>query len=172
MESDDYPTYHLKNGGRNTTYTLIGDANVVLSRVYAHAYTPEGTMLLVGDAPGGHAYRLPGGGVEEGESAEEALVRELQEEAAATVEKMELLGIERMDDDSGTTEHRGYYWCRITPQYGQYTPQHEIALLKLVDPSEFLDAPMRRRNRVAELLLARSLAVERKYRESRDAQRT
>jgi 8-oxo-dGTP pyrophosphatase MutT (NUDIX family) len=169
MESDDSPTYHLKHRGRTIKYTWIGDADVVPSRVYAHAYTPDGRMLLVADDAGDRDYGLPGGGVEEGETPEEALARELQEEAAATVERMELLGMERMEDDSGMRQHYGYYWCRVTPLSAQYTPEHEIAVLKLVDPSNFLDSISRgRKNRIAQLLLARSLEIERTYQQSQD----
>jgi hypothetical protein len=85
------------------------------------------------------------------------------------VEKTELLGIERMEDDSGVPQYRSYYWCRVTPLSGQYTPEHEIAVLKLLDPSHFLDAISRgRNNRIAQLLLARSLEIERTYQQSQD----
>jgi len=125
-------------------------------------------MLLVGSGPGDPEYWLPGGAVEEGETAEEALARELQEEAAATVERMEPLGVQRAEDDCGLSEHHSFYWCRVTLS-DQYTPRHEVAERKLVEVSDFLDTLFwGRDDPKAAMLLARSLEVERAHRQSQD----
>ena len=73
--------------GRTITFSWAGDAEVVPARVYALAFTAEGKMLLVGGAPGDSGCWLPGGGIERGETPEAALVRELAEEAAATIRR-------------------------------------------------------------------------------------
>jgi len=42
-------------------------------------------------------YWLPGGGIEEGEAPEDALIGELAEEAAATVQTMKRIGAQRVE---------------------------------------------------------------------------
>lgn len=50
----------------------------------------DGRVLLARDAGQVH-FNMPGGGIEEGEPPEEAAVRELREETALTVTRMECL---------------------------------------------------------------------------------
>ena len=132
-------------------------------------------MLLVGGHRENPEYWLPGGGVEEGESAEGALIRELQEEAGATVERMKPLGVQHVEDDGWLSGYHYFYWCRVALS-DNYTPLHEIGRRKLVDPSDFLDELFwGRTDPKAAMLLARSLEMERSYRKSkdtRDAQRS
>lgn len=84
--------------GRTTTFTWIGhDPGIVPARVYALAFTRVGQIVLVGgDDP--VQWWLSGGGVEEGESAEQALARELDEEVGAVIDDLEFLGHRRVDD--------------------------------------------------------------------------
>jgi len=51
----------------------------------------EGSLLLV---PAFGKYTIPGGGLELGESIEEALIREVREETGVTVAEPKLLGVE------------------------------------------------------------------------------
>lgn len=65
-------------------------------RVVAGAIVREGRVLAALRAPGrplAGCWELPGGKVEDGESDAAALVRELREELAATVEVQELLAV-------------------------------------------------------------------------------
>lgn len=64
-------------------------------RVRALLITPDGDLLTIRRArPGREPYWvLPGGGVEDGESQETALARELREEAAATADVHGLLHV-------------------------------------------------------------------------------
>ena len=71
----DELVHHWEHLGRTITFAWVGDAAVTPSRVYALAFTADGDVLLVSDAPGDTGCWLPGGGIEGGESPEEALAR-------------------------------------------------------------------------------------------------
>ena len=134
-------SYDWEHDGRTTTFSWVGNAaGIVPARVYALAFTDEGRILLVGAGAEDEAtcWWLPGGGVEEGESAEQALVRELQEEAGATVHDLEFLGYRRVDDPVDGQSHIAMYWCQVTvPE--SFVPRCEVTKNLFVRPEQFLD---------------------------------
>ena len=132
-------TYTWAHDGRTTTFTWVGeDDDIVPARVYAVAFTPEGRILLVGGLlDEGVVWWLPGGGVEQDESPEQALVRELQEEAGAAVRDLSFLGYRRVDDPAHGRSHIGMYWCRITVP-DSFVPTCEVTRNLLVRPEDFL----------------------------------
>ncbi len=124
--------------GRITTFTWVGDdPSIVRARVYAVAFAGDGRILLVGGTVAGKWW-LPGGGVEAGESPEQALARELDEEAGATVDDLALLGHRRVDDPVDGRSHIATYWCRVTLP-AAFAPRHEITRHLLVEPQRFLE---------------------------------
>ena len=149
--------------GRTITFTWLGDAVVTPSRVYALAFTPDGDMLLVSGAPEDPDRWLPGGGIEPGEAPEDALARELLEEAAATVLAHHPIGSQRVDDPVVGSEFHTFYWCRVTLA-DEYLPRHEVTQRHLVRPEDFLDALFwGRRDPKGAVLLTRALALEREH---------
>ena len=132
-------TYTWAHDGRATTFTWVGDDDdIVPARVYAIAFAPDGRILLVGGGLDEDAvWWLPGGGVEGAESAEQALVRELEEEAGAAVRDLAFLGYRRVDDPGLDPSHIGMYWCRITIR-DAFVPSCEVTRNRLVPPEEFL----------------------------------
>lgn len=83
-------------------------------------------------------YAIPGGGVEEGESLEETVVRELREEMNLKVEVVKYLGKLTYDD---LVEH--YYYCKVVGgklQFGGEEVERNSAdnfyRIELLDPSE------------------------------------
>lgn len=138
MEHDKPLVNHWTSNGRTITFTWLGNVEVEPARVYALAFTPDGKLLLVSSGPDDHQYWLPGGGVEAGETPEMALVRELWEEAAATVHTRKPIGVQHVTDTLGADEYHTFYWCRISLD-DAFAPQHEIGVRKLVAPETFLD---------------------------------
>ncbi len=124
--------------GRTTTFTWVDESDGISpARVYALAFTSQRRILLVGDDRPSHWW-LPGGGVEDGETAEQALIRELNEEAGAVVDDLQLLGYRRVDDPLEGGSHIATYWCRISLP-ASFIPRHEVTRNLLVEPEHFLD---------------------------------
>lgn len=129
-------------------------------RAYAFAFTPNGETLLVTDVRTAPACWLPGGGVETGETAEQALSRELLEEANAEVHASKKIGTQRAESSAGQVSLQGFYWCRITVD-PEFSPVHEVTERVLVQPEQFLDRLFwGRADPKAALLLERALMLE------------
>ena len=125
-----------RQDGRTTFSWTDRDPAAVAARVYALAFTGEGAILLVGDEDE-EQWWLPGGGVEDGESDERALERELSEEAGAVVMERELLGYQRVDDSVAGVSHQAFYWCRVTLP-SSFVPRFEVTRNLVVRPDQFL----------------------------------
>jgi len=70
-------------------------------------FTDDGLIVLV--AGDDHVYGLPSGHPELGETIEQTLVREVAEEACATVQQMRYLGAVEVYDPHSPSEPRRYY---------------------------------------------------------------
>jgi 8-oxo-dGTP pyrophosphatase MutT (NUDIX family) len=156
--NDDY-VHHWEYEGRVITMAWVGDEDVPVSRAYALAFDPDGRMLLVGGPPVPGCW-LPGGGMEPGETEEEALRREFLEEAGATIMDLVRLGAQRSEAPGRGVDHQSFYWCRITMP-DDFVPQHEVTECHLVRPDEFLDTLFwGRTDPKAAMLLERALEIE------------
>jgi ADP-ribose pyrophosphatase YjhB (NUDIX family) len=127
--------------GRTTTFSWVNETDgIIPARVYALAFNSQARVLLVGahrdDEP--PLWWLPGGGVEEGESPERALVRELDEEAGAIIHDLELLGYRSVDDPLDGLSHIAMFWCRVALP-ASFVPRYEVTRNLLVEPKHFLD---------------------------------
>jgi len=144
--------------GETYRCSWLGQADVTARRVRGLAFTEPGRLLLV---LGDDGYQIPGGGVEEGESVEEALTRELMEEAGATVVRSRRIGaflIEGLTNDH--TDLHAFYWCHVTLDSDWVQP-HDIFERVIVGAEAFLDTlPWGRSDPRAAFLLEEALAID------------
>jgi 8-oxo-dGTP pyrophosphatase MutT (NUDIX family) len=105
----------------------------------AFCLTDAGQVILVRRA-GEDGWIYPGGRPEEGESSVQTVIREVSEEACATVLDHAFAGCYRLADLDGSECHRidfeVAYWTRVRVE--EWAPQHEIADRILVDPASLL----------------------------------
>jgi ADP-ribose pyrophosphatase YjhB (NUDIX family) len=101
-------------------------------------FTNDGLILLVAGEEG--AWSLPGGHPEPGETIEQALVREVWEEACALVEHLAYLGAQQVDDPSAPSGLTRYYqtrfWARVHLE--PFHSQFETLRRTLATPKDFL----------------------------------
>ena len=131
--------HQWEHDGRITTFTWLGkvDSNESVARVYVIGCTKDGEILLVGSSDDSATWWLPGGGVENGESEQDTLRRELTEEAGASVRETELLGYQRVDDPVDGAYLISHYWARIDMP-SAFEPKQEVTQTLLVPPDRFL----------------------------------
>ena len=101
----------------------------------------NGKVLIVrlGRAPAKGVYTLPGGGVELGETLEQAVIREIREETALDIEPVELVGFRQAiaRDATGRIE-RHFVILPFAARYlgGEITLNEELSEADWRDPSE------------------------------------
>jgi ADP-ribose pyrophosphatase YjhB (NUDIX family) len=101
----------------------------------------DGKVLIVRRqrAPAKGIYTLPGGGVELGETLEQAVIREIREETALEIEPVELVGFRQAiaRDAAGRVE-RHFVVLPFAARYlgGEITLNEELSEADWRDPSE------------------------------------
>jgi ADP-ribose pyrophosphatase YjhB (NUDIX family) len=102
-----------------------------------HAYCFYNDKLVIVYAGKKGSWTPPGGGVEDGETIEQAVAREIKEETNMKVLAQALIGYQDIHDPSGAiTQTRSV--CIVEP-YGDFVsdPDGDITEIKLIDPSEY-----------------------------------
>jgi len=104
--------------------------------ISAGIITKDGSVLLVQRrvSEGSLSWQFPAGEVEQGETLEEAAVRETAEETGLTVQPLQLLG-ERVHPKTG--RRMAYVACRIVRGTAYVADQDELVDLAWVRPADF-----------------------------------
>ena len=135
-----------------------------ITQAYGFCFTDHRLVALVQSHHGFN--NLPGGQLEPGETAHDALVREVAEEASARVTACRYLASQHVWDpqapDGPTGHYQTRWWARI--ELDPWQPNHEYVARQLVPPSDLLATLSWRRKQIAARLLDLALAAERAYR--------
>lgn len=125
-----------------------------------HAYCFYEDKLVIVWEESKQYWTLPGGGVEDGESVEQAVAREVKEESNMRVLQQKILGVQdAFEGEEIISQTRSV--CIVEP-YGSFVfdPDGDITEIKLIDPSElkqYVDW-----GEIGDHLLERALQVVRK----------
>jgi len=131
--------------------------------------TDDGQVVLV--TWDDRRWTFPGGTVEPGETLEETLIREVAEEACATVTASQYLACQHIADPYNTYGSTSYYqtrwWARVT--LDPWEPHHEMTGRRLVPPEQVLATLCWTEKSIAARLLELAIAADTRYRSSRDS---
>jgi 8-oxo-dGTP diphosphatase len=124
----------------------VGDSTSRPIRVAAAVVWHDGRLLLTRRPPGGRfglMWEFPGGKLESGESAEQALVRELREELGVGSVTLGTLAVETHEYALGLVVELHFVGCELDSL--DFTPSPEVHEVRWsrpseVDPAEVLEA--------------------------------
>jgi 8-oxo-dGTP diphosphatase len=138
----------------------------LVDQVYGICFDDTGSILLVCsyEGPDRRPYwNLPGGGLEDGETFEQCLVREVAEEGCVDVIDAQYLGCQRVDELSDGKVERGCYqlrfWARV--RLCEWAPAHETVERRLVPADEFRSTLEWGDAATAQIILEQGLQVDR-----------
>lgn len=100
--------------GKKVTFTWIPtdsiDSYSPISQAYGICLNNQNEVLICHE-PGREHWGLPGGGLELGETAAEALRREFMEEVDTEIDNIQPLGVQKVEE-SGKTYYQSRFFCR------------------------------------------------------------
>lgn len=158
------PPQPVDEVARPTAFTLMAPGWYppvdAITQSYGFCFTSDGLVVLVQARDG--FWNLPGGQLEAGESAREALVREVAEEACARVVACRYLASQHVWDPlapHGPTSHyQTRWWARV--ELDPWEPHHEIVERRCVPPDQVLSTLSWRSKAIAARLLTAAVACD------------
>ena len=108
----------------------------VLQGVHAYCFYKGKFVVVYADNKG--YWTPPGGGIEAGETFEEAVVREVFEETNMKVLKQEFIGYQDITRSDGVIIRQTRSFCLVEP-FGDFVsdPDGDITEIKLIEPLEY-----------------------------------
>jgi 8-oxo-dGTP diphosphatase len=118
--------------GKNPNQDLVGK---MLTGVHGFCFC-NGKLVIV-YAENKKYWTPPGGAIEQGETYEEAVIREIKEETNMKVLHQELIGFQDIYERDRTIRQTRSF-CIVEP-YGDFVsdPDEDITEIKLIDPEDF-----------------------------------
>lgn len=117
---------------------LINLEGKVLRDALAYCFC-DGKLVVV-YSPDKKSWVPPGGGIEAGESFEDATVREVSEEANMEVVSQEVIGYQDIHEPNREVRRFVYSFCLVRP-IGDFKsdPDGDVTEIKLIDPKDWQD---------------------------------
>ena len=106
-----------------------------LQAVHAYCFYKDKMVVVYADSKG--YWTPPGGGIEQGESVEEAVIREVKEETNMKVLYQEIIGYQDVHEPEKTIRQTRSF-CIVEP-YGDFVadPDGDITKIELIDPMDY-----------------------------------
>ncbi len=123
------------------------------TRICAVAVIEKDGKILMGNkardiGPYPNTWRLPGGGVEEGESLEDAVKREIKEETNLDTENVERIGVYEDEEPNKNGEMTHYIFNIFKAKTsGEHAVSKEFPSLQWVDKKHLANTPLARPSR-------------------------
>ena len=132
----------LEHKGKTYNFTYHDGVPVVeadpgmIGRVHSFCFYND-KLVIVGH--GNNEWTPPGGGIEKGETYEEASIREIKEESNMKVLHQECIGYQDIETPGQDRIQRQFRMFAIVEPYGDFEsdPDGDISEIKLIDPKDY-----------------------------------